>query len=164
LAAADGYVLVAPTSQRIFERLAVAIDRTAWLSDERFSMAERDHHWELLLSGIEEWTAQRSARECEETLLAAEVPCSRYRETADAMDDPQLAHRGSLATVIDGAGPFVVSNLPYRMSVTPPKAGPAVAQPGADGTRILRDHLGCSEDEITAWRCSGALGAEETES
>jgi CoA:oxalate CoA-transferase len=159
LKAADGFVVVAPTSQRIFERLCDVLGHLEWLKDHRFSTTEaRDQSWEQLLSLIEDWTRQRSALECEEILLAAGVPCSRYRETADIMADPQLAHRGTLAKVEDEAGTFLVPNLPYLMSATPPQAGGSVSMPGADVDSILRDRLGCTEGELSAWRNSGALG------
>ncbi len=43
-------------------------------------------------------------------------PCSAYRTVAEALNDPQIAHRGALHEVTDGGGTFNVLNLPFRMS------------------------------------------------
>jgi len=156
--AADGYVIVAPVSQRLFERLCDALDRPDWRDDPRMCTTEqRAHHWDFVTSLIEDWTRERTARECEEILLAAGIPCSRYLETAEVLKDPQLAHRGSLAEVDDGAGTFLVPNLPWRSSAGSGRARPYVSAPGADSNRILLD-LDCTEADIAAWRNSGVLG------
>jgi len=39
-------------------------------------------------------------------LNAHGVPCSAYRTVAEALRDPQLAHRGALAEVEDDGGTF----------------------------------------------------------
>jgi CoA:oxalate CoA-transferase len=63
-------------------------------------------------------------------LIAAGVPCSRYRSVGEAMNDPQSIARGLMATVQDGAGGFQVPNPSFQFAdgtvgVTPivPKLG-----------------------------------------
>jgi len=43
-------------------------------------------------------------------------PVSAYRTVAEALNDPQIVHRGALSEVRDGGGTFKVLNLPFRMS------------------------------------------------
>jgi crotonobetainyl-CoA:carnitine CoA-transferase CaiB-like acyl-CoA transferase len=45
---------------------------------------------------------QRTGIEIETIMGANAVPCSRFLTVADAMKDPQLAERGSLAEINDG--------------------------------------------------------------
>jgi crotonobetainyl-CoA:carnitine CoA-transferase CaiB-like acyl-CoA transferase len=80
---------------------------------------------------------------------------SAYRTVAEALRDPQIAHRGALAEVEDGGGTFKVLNLPFRMS------GANVSAAKADGDAgrahaCLPQETGLSEDEIAAspasWR------------
>lgn len=136
--ASDGFVIVAPVNQRNFEQLAEAVGRPEWKADPRFStVAARTAHWDALMAAIETWTSLRPARQCEDLLMAAGVPCSRYLSVAEAMADPQLVARGSLATVNDGAGSFLVPNPPFRFGDGSVGVGPDVPALGADDESML---------------------------
>ena len=136
--ASDGFVIVAPVNQRNFEQLAEAVGRPEWKSDPRFAtVAARSAHWDALMAAIETWTSLRPARQCEDLLMAAGVPCSRYLSVAEAMADPQLVARGSLATVNDGAGSFLVPNPPFRFGDGSVGVGPDVPALGADDESML---------------------------
>jgi len=132
-------VIVAPVNQRNFEQLADAVGHADWKADPRFAtVGARTTHWDALMAAIEEWTAQRTARDCEDTLMKAGVPCSRYLTVAEAMADPQLAARGALATVNDGAGAFLVPNPPFRFADGSVGVGPNVPALGADTATMLK--------------------------
>jgi crotonobetainyl-CoA:carnitine CoA-transferase CaiB-like acyl-CoA transferase len=68
---------------------------------------------------------------------------------AEAIDDPQLAHRGALAEVDDGGGTFKVMNLPFRMSGARVAAGRRAPALGEHSCAVL-DEAGFSEDRIAA--------------
>jgi len=156
----DGFVMVVPLSQRIFEQLCLAIGHPEWHEDPRLATHEaRERNWDLLTDLIAAWTGGRSSAECEETLLAAGVPCSRYRDIAEVLNDPQLEHRGSLTEVADGGGTFRVPNPPWQSSTARVEARGRVAEAGVDFDAVLREHLGASPAEIAAWRAAGATGA-----
>lgn len=136
--ARDGFVIVAPVNQRNFEQLADALGHPEWKADPRFiTVAARTTHWDALMAAIEEWTSTRAARECEVMLMAAGVPCSRYLTLAEAMADPQLAARGSLAKVQDGAGTFLVPNPPFQFADGSVGVGSDVPALGADTEAML---------------------------
>lgn len=65
---------------------------------------------------IEEWTSVRSARDCEQTLAAAGVPCSRYQTVGEAIADPQIAERRLMARIPNAAGGFLVPNPPFQFA------------------------------------------------
>jgi crotonobetainyl-CoA:carnitine CoA-transferase CaiB-like acyl-CoA transferase len=69
---------------------------------------------------------------------------------AEALADPQLAHRGALAEVQDGGGSFRMMNLPFRMSGAKVAAGKTVSTLG-EHTRALLQETGLSEDEIASF-------------
>src|SRR5271170_404050 len=114
---ANGYVMVAIASEKTFQGLVRAAGHPEWTGDARFAKyADRRRHWIELMDGVEGWSRTIATAECLAVLCAHGVPCSAYRTVAEAMRDPQIAHRGALAEVEDGGGTFKVMNLPFRMS------------------------------------------------
>jgi len=158
LAAKDGYVIVAPVSQRIFVRMCEAIGRPDMVADPRFSqISEREQHWDAMMGNVEQWVSERTAKEAEFALSTAGVACSRYLTPAEALQQPQLAHRGTLATVEDSAGPFLVVNPPFQMSDSPCHAGSSVPNLGQDTDAILRDLAGLNDRDVNRLRTAGAI-------
>ncbi len=127
--------------------------------DPRFAtVAAKASNWSQLLALIEGWTRQRSGAECETTLMAAGVPCSRYRSVAEAMADPQVAARNFLVELASGDARFKVANLPYIMSDTPTQARPRLAALGEHTDKVLREQLGLDSAELQRLRAAGTLG------
>lgn len=158
LKTSDGFIMVAPTSPRNFEQLSDAVDHPEWRDDPRFlTNADRNANWATLLALTEEWTMERSAEEAEAILSRHGVPCARYREIGELLDDPQLAARGAFAQVHDGAGAFKVPNPPFRMSGSRVEARDHVARLGEDGAAVLSG-LGVSAEAVAALRARGDLG------
>jgi crotonobetainyl-CoA:carnitine CoA-transferase CaiB-like acyl-CoA transferase len=102
------------------------------------------------MSGVEAWSCAVTTKECLVALNAEGVPSSAYRTVAQALDDPQIAHRGALAEVEDGGGTFKVLNLPFRMSGAGVSAAKRMATLGEHTIAYLRE-TGLSEDEIAAF-------------
>jgi crotonobetainyl-CoA:carnitine CoA-transferase CaiB-like acyl-CoA transferase len=80
-------------------------------------------------------------------LNQAGVPCSAYRSVAEAMADPQIAHRNALASVQDDGGTFNVLNLPFRMSGAEVSPGPRVANVGEHTAEVLKE-VGLSDRDV----------------
>jgi crotonobetainyl-CoA:carnitine CoA-transferase CaiB-like acyl-CoA transferase len=157
----DGHVIIAPISQKNFEQMADAIERSDLKTDVRFATnAARVQNWIELMTLIERWTEQHSGIEIESIMDANSVPCSRFLTVAGAMKDPQLAERGSLSEIHDRAGPFLVTNAPFQFLGTPAAAGPSVAALGVDGADVLSGLLGLSRESIDALRRDGVLSSK----
>jgi CoA:oxalate CoA-transferase len=145
---ADGYVMVAIASEKTFQGLVRAAGHPEWVNDARFAKyADRRRHWTELMEGVEGWSRTIATANCLAELCANGVPCSAYRTVAEAMRDPQIAHRGALAEVEDGGGTFKVMNLPFRMSGAKVAAGKRAAALG-EHSRTLLSESGLSEDQI----------------
>jgi crotonobetainyl-CoA:carnitine CoA-transferase CaiB-like acyl-CoA transferase len=156
---ADGYVMVTVASEKTFLGLLNACGRPQWISDPRFAKyADRRNHWTDLMEGVEAWSRRITTERCLAELNAQGVPSSAYRTVAEALRDPQLAHRGALAEVEDGGGKFKVVNLPFRMSESKVAAGARSAALGEHSVALLRES-GLPEDQITA--LVGATPVEE---
>jgi CoA:oxalate CoA-transferase len=145
---ADGYVMVAIASEKTFQCLVTTAGHSEWISDPRFAKyADRRNNWKDLMDGVESWSRTLSTEQCLAALNQGGVPSSAYRTVAQALSDPQLAHRGALAEVEDDAGTFKVMNLPFRMSQADVTAGRRAATLGEHTVAFLRE-TGHSEDEI----------------
>jgi CoA:oxalate CoA-transferase len=148
---ADGYVMVAIASEKTFQSLAGASGHPELIGDPRFAKyADRRNNWKDLMEGIETWSRTLTTEQCLAVLNKNGVPCSAYRTVAEALSDPQLAHRGALAEVEDDGGTFKVMNLPFRMSEANVSAGRRTATLGEHTMAVLRES-GLSEHEIAAF-------------
>jgi CoA:oxalate CoA-transferase len=152
---ADGYVMVAIASEKTFQNLVKAAGRPEWIVDPRFARyPDRRGNWKDLMEGIETWSRTLTTKQCLDALNKSGVPGSAYRTVAEALSDPQLAHRGALTDVEDDSGTFKVMNLPFRMSGAEVSAGRRAATLGEHTIAVLRE-TGLSEQQIAAF--SGKL-------
>jgi CoA:oxalate CoA-transferase len=147
----DGYVMIAIASEKTFQGLVTAAGHPGWITDPRFAKyGDRRANWSALMGGVEAWSRTLSTEQCLVELSRNGVPSSAYRTVAEALADPQIAHRGALAEVEDGGGTFKVMNLPFRMSGTTVSAGRRAATLGEHTVAYLRES-GLGEDEIAAF-------------
>lgn len=136
--AQDGFLMIVVITDRNFENLCAAIGRPELRSDPRFAASrERSENRAALMAAVQAWTVQRSAVEGERTLGDAGVPCGRYRSVREALDDPVLAHRASLAAVHDAAGELLVPKLPFRFGDLRPGVQPGVPGLGEHTAQAL---------------------------
>jgi crotonobetainyl-CoA:carnitine CoA-transferase CaiB-like acyl-CoA transferase len=147
----DGYVMVAIASEKTFQGLMKVIGRPEWVIDPRFAKyADRRNNWAQLMDGVEAWSRTVTTERCLVALNGEGVPSSAYRTVAEALNDPQIAHRRALSEVEDDGGRFRVLNLPFRMSGADVSAGKRIATLG-EHTRALLKEAGLSEERIAAF-------------
>lgn len=139
---ADGYVMAAVASEKSFVALCHAAGRPELVNDPRFERyIDRRRNWHRFVEELEKWSATLSTAECMAALDRHGVPASPYRTVAEALRDPQLEHRGALATVRDPAGEYKVLNAPFRISGA--DTGAASHAPGlGEHTREVLESLG----------------------
>jgi crotonobetainyl-CoA:carnitine CoA-transferase CaiB-like acyl-CoA transferase len=147
----DGFVMVAIASEKTFQGLMKAIGHPEWVDDPRFAnYSDRRNNWAHLMDGVEAWSRSITTERCLAELNKEGVPSSAYRTVAQALSDPQIAHRRALSEVEDGGGTFKVLNLPFRMSGAKVAAGKRMSTLG-EHTRALLKETGHSEDQIAAF-------------
>jgi crotonobetainyl-CoA:carnitine CoA-transferase CaiB-like acyl-CoA transferase len=152
--------MVAPVNQKNFENLAQAIGRPELKSDARFStIRAREQNWSALMAQIEDWTIDRTARSCEDILMKAGVPCSRYATVAELLTDRELEARATFAEVEDGSGTFIVPRQPFRFSNSDVAVPRHVSDVGADSDGVLGQMLGLSPAEIDDLKAAGVVGS-----
>ena len=148
--ASDGYVMLATASEKTFQDMATAAGRRDWLTDPRFEKyQDRRMNWGLLVDELEEWSKKLSVKEVVAALEKQGVPCSPYVTVTEALQDPQVEHRGSLCTIEDGGGSYKSPAPPFRFSGSPLQSGPKVAALGED-TKAVLAQAGLTPSEIEA--------------
>src|ERR1700730_6982468 len=99
---ADGYVMLAIASEKTFQSLVRVSGHPEWISDPCLAKyADRRSNWRDLLVGIETWSRTLATEQCLAALNKGGIPSSAYRSVAQALSDPQIAHRGALVEVED---------------------------------------------------------------
>ena len=148
--ASDGYVMLATASEKTFQDMATAAGRRDWLTDPRFEKyKDRRMNWGLLVDELEEWSKKMSVKDVVAALEKQGVPCSPYVTVTEALQDPQVEHRGSLCTIEDGGGTYQSPAPPFRFSGSLLQSGPKVAALGED-TRSVLAQAGLTPSEIEA--------------
>lgn len=148
--ASDGYVMLATASEKTFQDMATAAGRRDWLTDPRFEKyQDRRMNWGLLVDELEAWSKKMSVKDVVAALEKQGVPCSPYVTVTEALQDPQVEHRGSLCTIEDGGGTYKSPAPPFRFSGSPLQSGPKVAALGED-TRSVLAQAGLTPSEIEA--------------
>lgn len=149
-ATADGYVNIAVASEKTFRDLAKAAGHEEWAADPRYAKyPDRRRNWAEFMDELEAWTQTLTTADCMAVFERFGVPAGPYRTVREALADPQLAHRRSLAEIEDAGGTFKLVNPPFRMSRSEVMSGPRAAALG-EHTRDVLASIGYDDEEIAA--------------
>jgi crotonobetainyl-CoA:carnitine CoA-transferase CaiB-like acyl-CoA transferase len=155
---ADGAVAVAVGTDEQYRRLCLAAGRADLCEDERFrTNAGRVTHRAALIPLLRALFRTRSTQAWVELLLAIGVPVGEINTVAQALENPQVRARAMVQEVehptagrIKLLGPAVK----FSRSALPVAAPPPL---GHDTAAVLRERLGCSDDEIADLRRQEAI-------
>ena len=146
----DKWVAIACTTDRMFERLAEAMEKPGLAAPHAYGkqehrLADRDKVNEMVI----DWVGSLEREDVMQRCLDAQVPCGKVNSIADIFDDEQFRERGTLATVdVPGVGDVTVPNVLPILSETPGRIsnlGPALG----DATKeVLAELLGLTGDQI----------------
>jgi CoA:oxalate CoA-transferase len=157
--AKDGDLLIAPVTSRNFIALCEVTGQRELVEDARFTtIPARGANWSAMMQVIEKWTERHTVKDCIAALDRAGVPCAEYRDPGAALTDPHLMHRGTFATIADGAGEFVGVNAPWKMSDAMTSMQREVPDIGAHRDEVLSHALGLSAEAIADLAKAGAFG------
>ncbi len=147
----DGFVVVAPTSQKNFEQLTRVVQRPEWLHDPRFvNSGLREKHWAELMTLLEAWTCTLTSKQCERLLMDGGVPCTRYRTVGETMAEPQTLARGAFTRIRDDGGEYAVPNAPFQMPGLNTAVRAKVPRLGEHTAHILTTMLGYTQAQVDA--------------
>jgi crotonobetainyl-CoA:carnitine CoA-transferase CaiB-like acyl-CoA transferase len=157
----DGAIMIGTSNDRLFRRLAIALDRADWVDEPCYSSnAERCRNRARLEGQIADLLRTKPTAHWVEVFNENDVPNDAVQNAEQVMQDPQLAALDAFAEVeLCGEEPALLPRLPIALSLTP--AGPAGPPPalGEHSRAILRE-AGYPDAAIDELIRSGACGAE----
>lgn len=157
--ATDGYFVVALLTDDIamWMRFCEVIDRSDLAHDPRFSTNQgRTDHYVDLERQLRMTFAQNSVAFWLEALLDAGIPCGPVKDIEQVIEDPQVRHRGMLASIPHKKkGKWIVANTPFKMGTRVSRpVGPSPAL-GEHTSEVLHRVLGMTEREEANLRKKG---------
>jgi CoA:oxalate CoA-transferase len=155
----DGWLYIAATSDRIWERLAAALgpetqgDSAALRANEARVLQRQ-----LVDQRINEWCGDQDVAEVMAILEKAEVPCAPVRHVDDLLTDPHVAVRRSVEVMTHPVlGEHVVPGVPVKLSETPGGLSRRAAMLGEHTEEVLRQVLHLDSADIEVLRERGAV-------
>ncbi|WP_418286185.1 CaiB/BaiF CoA transferase family protein [Halorubrum sp. DTA46] len=159
---ADGYVVVACSSDPFWPPLCAALDRPDLAADERFETNEgRVRHRDELDAELEAEFAERTTAAALDALESHDVPASHVRDMEELFDDPQIHARDMVAeaehptagTVRFPGSPMHFSRTPTTVRRHPPAAG--------EHTEAVLREYGYGDGDIAELTERGAIPERE---
>ena len=157
----DGRCLaIACTNDRMFARLAQAMDRPELAADPRLATTTaRLGHRELVDGLVSAWIGAHDAEAALARLEAAEVPASLVASVRDLFEDPQVrARENILSLAVPLLGALAMPGVVPRLTLTPGRvahAGPL--RPGEHNEEIYGERLGLSRAERAGLAARGVI-------
>ncbi len=156
----DGrWVALACSSDKIFARFAVAIDRPELAGDGPYgTTARRLAAREAVNRLVADWVGGLDYEALMAECNRFDVPCGPINSIADIFEEPQFKARGNLMQVEDPRiGPVVLPAGVPRLSDTPPTLRHTGRAMGADTDEVLGSLLGLDAGAIARLREVGAI-------
>jgi crotonobetainyl-CoA:carnitine CoA-transferase CaiB-like acyl-CoA transferase len=156
----DGrYVQIAAGGDKVWARLATAIDRPELVTDPRYARSrERIERADELEALLGEWISERDFKDIEERLVGANVPFGGIYTASDIADDPHYESRDNLISVPDGAsGEIVMPGVVPRLEGTPGHVAWAGPELGAHNQEIYGDLLEMDDATMDSLKDSGVI-------
>jgi crotonobetainyl-CoA:carnitine CoA-transferase CaiB-like acyl-CoA transferase len=161
--ARDGYINIASGSDAMWRKLAVALGRERWLSDDRFShsISRIQNRAELSLE-IESVLSSEDAAHWVALLNGAGVPTGPVLDVKQVFEDPQVLARRMLVELSHPeVGTFKTTGLPVKLSRTPGSIDRRPPLLGEHTDEVLAE-CGLDGAEIASLRMRKIIGASST--
>lgn len=133
----DGFINIATTGGRIWERCAQALGAPELISNPDYATAPaRSKHRDALNAKINEVTVKKSTETWVADLNAAGVPCGPIYSIDQVFDDPQVQYLGMAQDVPNDENrrirlvgqPVTLSRTPSKLAARPPEYGEQTEQ------------------------------------
>ena len=155
---ADSYITTIIVGDVEFKAACEALDMPELLEDSRFNtLMERFTNYGLMLNVIEKKAVTITTADLVARMEAAGVPCGAINTFDEVLDDPRVAHSGSIIEYEHPRGgrmrqarpPAVFNDQPAGVRLPSPALG--------EHTDELLGSVGCSADELANLRKAGVI-------
>jgi crotonobetainyl-CoA:carnitine CoA-transferase CaiB-like acyl-CoA transferase len=144
----DRWIAIACTNDKIFARLAEAMERPD-LASKWATLAAREIDRATVDETVGAWTARFDRADLLKLCEASQVPCGPVYSIDEIFEDPQYAARENILRVDDARiGQLAIPNLVPKLSATPGKVNWLGPELGAHNDEIYRGLLGLDEVEL----------------
>lgn len=150
----DKWVAIACTTDKMFERLAEAMDKPEMASESLYGeQQKRLAARELVNQIVTEWIGGLDRHEVMQRCLKNQVPVGKVNSIADIFEDEHFQARGNLARVeAEGLGEVVVPGVLPTLSKTPGRITNLGPPLGNATYEVMRDLLEISAEDIDQLR------------
>ncbi|WP_288251515.1 CaiB/BaiF CoA-transferase family protein [uncultured Hydrogenophaga sp.] len=155
----EGDIIVAVGNDSQYQAFCSVIGREALASDPLYRTAsDRNRHRASLIPQVAEAMLARPMREWIGLLEARNVPCGPIHDMKQALEDPQVVHRGLQLNLPHAMGvPAPSLANPIRLSRTPIRYRSAAPQLGQHNQQILQERLGLSDERLAEFKARGVV-------
>jgi len=155
----EGDIIIAVGNDAQYATLCSVIGREHLATDPLYRTApDRNRNRAQLIPQIAEAMLARTMKEWIELLEASNVPCGPIHDMRQALEDPQVVHRGMQISLPHSLGvnaPALAS--PIRLSKTPIRYRGAAPQLGEHNQQILQDRLGLLAERVGELKSRGIV-------
>jgi CoA:oxalate CoA-transferase len=163
--ASDGHFVVAVLNNKLFGRLADAINHPELADDPRFaSDTSRCAHEAELRVRIEQWAATRSVADVNATLSDAGIPAAPIQNIQQALDSEHARTRGLLVDTVAADGSTVrMPAQPLKFSAYATTRTTRAPRIGEHTSTVLEDLLGLDASAIALLAAAGVVRIDEVD-
>ena len=156
---ADGYLMLAVGNDGQFARFCAAAGAPGLASDPRYATnTDRVAHRAELVPIVEALVRERTTREWMDALEVAQVPCGPINDLSQVFADPQVLHRGMVATLAHpAAGDMRTVANPVRFSAAQSRSTMPPPRLGEHTDEVLGQVAGLSASDLAALRARGVI-------
>lgn len=153
------WIAIACTSDKIFERLAIAMGRPELAAPDRWgTIAARERDRAIVDDTVAIWTAQFNRDDLMRKCESEQVPCGPVYAIDEIFEDPHYAARENILRMTDPrAGDLAVPNLVPRLSDTPGRVNWLGPELGSHNDEIYKGLLGLDDAELERLRGAGVV-------
>ena len=144
-----GWVAIACTSDKIWQRMAVNVLKRPDLADSHPTTADRVRDRALIDGVVSGFTTAHPTAEVVEICSRGEVPCAAINSIADIFDDPQFEARGILERIQHAVlGEIVVPDVLPKLSEAPGKIDSLGPRLGDWNEKVYGERLGLTAAQL----------------
>jgi crotonobetainyl-CoA:carnitine CoA-transferase CaiB-like acyl-CoA transferase len=154
---ADGYINIATTGGRIWERFCTALEAPEFMQRPEYASSQsRSQNRDKLNEEIGHYTVKRTSADWVERFNTIGVPCGPIYSIDQVYADPQVEHLRMAQSVKKNGKVMRMAGQPVSLSRTPSKLVAPPPDLGQHTNQILKE-FGFSAKQIAALRKAGAV-------